>query len=201
MIGIFSQAFGTKCWAHDVCYYHPEGTRVVFQIFPSERTITEELDRLRQHRMQVRERALEEDVRQKTAELMQAKIKLEEYSIDLEKKVAERTAELLSSNKKLRSEIEIRQQAEAEKERLIIELQASIKEINTLSGLLPICSSCKKIRDDKGYWNLIEEYIQNHSGAQFSHGICDECAEKLYGHETWYREWRTEKIKKNNQKT
>ena len=65
------------------------------------------------------------------------------------------------------------------------ELQAGIKEalasVKTLSGLLPICANCKKIRNDKGYWDQIEGYIQKHSEAQFTHGICPECAEKFYG--------------------
>ncbi|MFC1858219.1 MASE3 domain-containing protein [Thermodesulfobacteriota bacterium] len=59
-------------------------------------------------------------------------------------------------------------------------LQDVLAELNTLRGLLPICSNCKKIRDDKGYWNQIEVYIEKHSEAQFTHGICPECAEKLY---------------------
>ena len=59
-------------------------------------------------------------------------------------------------------------------------LLKALKEIKTLSGLLPICSSCKKIRDDKGYWNQIEAYISEHSKAEFSHGICPDCSQKLY---------------------
>ena len=59
-------------------------------------------------------------------------------------------------------------------------LMKALKEIKTLSGLLPICASCKKIRDDKGYWNQMEGYIQQHSDAQFSHGICPDCAKILY---------------------
>jgi PAS domain S-box-containing protein len=70
--------------------------------------------------------------------------------------------------------------ADQERENLINELQEAIKEIKTLRGILPICASCKKIRDDKGYWNQIEGYIQKHSDAQFSHGICPECTKKLY---------------------
>jgi HAMP domain-containing protein len=70
--------------------------------------------------------------------------------------------------------------AEAEKEKLIKELQQALSEVRTLTGLLPICSHCKKIRDDKGYWNSIESYIHEHSEAEFSHSICRECAEKLY---------------------
>ncbi len=59
-------------------------------------------------------------------------------------------------------------------------LQAALAKVKKLSGMLPICSSCKKIRDDKGYWNQIENYIRKHSDAQFSHGICPPCAEELY---------------------
>jgi len=67
-----------------------------------------------------------------------------------------------------------------EKERLIDELQEAVSNINTLSGLLPICSHCKKIRDDQGYWNQLESYIHKHSQAKFSHGICPDCAAELY---------------------
>ena len=73
-----------------------------------------------------------------------------------------------------------RQQAEAERERMILELQRALAEVKALSGLLPICSNCKKIRDDHGYWNQIEGYIASHSEAQFTHGICPECAELLF---------------------
>jgi PAS domain S-box-containing protein len=59
-------------------------------------------------------------------------------------------------------------------------LQDALAKIKTLSGLLPICAACKKIRDDKGYWNQIEVYIRDHSEADFSHSICPECAKKLY---------------------
>jgi PAS domain-containing protein len=69
---------------------------------------------------------------------------------------------------------------EKEREKLIGELRGAIAKIRTLSGLLPICSSCKKIRDDKGYWNQIETFIRDHSEAEFSHGICPDCARILY---------------------
>lgn len=71
-------------------------------------------------------------------------------------------------------------QIEEERERLIHELQDALAQVKTLRGLLPICASCKKIRDDEGYWNKLETYIQKHSEAEFSHGICPECAKKLY---------------------
>jgi CheY-like chemotaxis protein len=60
------------------------------------------------------------------------------------------------------------------------ELQLALRDIRTLTGFIPICASCKKIRDDKGFWNQVENYIQDRSDAQFSHGICPDCAETLY---------------------
>jgi hypothetical protein len=71
-------------------------------------------------------------------------------------------------------------EAAEEREKLVAELQGALSKVKQLSGLLPICASCKKIRDDKGYWNQIEEYIRNHSEADFSHGLCPPCIEKLY---------------------
>ncbi len=73
-----------------------------------------------------------------------------------------------------------RKRLEKEKENLIIELQKALSEVKKLSGFLPICASCKKIRDDKGYWNEVERYISDHSEALFSHGICPDCMRKLY---------------------
>lgn len=83
--------------------------------------------------------------------------------------------------------------SEQERERLIEELKNAISKIKTLSGLLPICASCKKIRDDKGYWNQIEGYIQEHSEAEFSHSMCPECSEKFYGKESWYIKMKKKK--------
>ena len=77
-------------------------------------------------------------------------------------------------------EITYRKALEREKEELIGKLQQSLHKVKLLSGFLPICASCKKIRDDKGYWNQIEKYIKDHSEADFSHGLCPECAQKLY---------------------
>ncbi len=75
-----------------------------------------------------------------------------------------------------------RKTAEAERERLISELTEALAKVKTLTGLLPICSSCKNIRDDKGYWNRLEVYLQEHSDATLTHGICPECAHRLYPH-------------------
>jgi PAS domain S-box-containing protein len=70
--------------------------------------------------------------------------------------------------------------AEAEREKLIADLQEALGRVRTLTGLLPICSSCKKIRDDHGRWNMLETFIENHSHAHFTHGFCPECAQRLY---------------------
>jgi PAS domain S-box-containing protein len=69
---------------------------------------------------------------------------------------------------------------EAAREKLIQELQKALSQVRKLSGMLPICASCKKIRDDQGYWQQVEAYITTHSEAEFSHGVCPECAKKLY---------------------
>ncbi len=71
-------------------------------------------------------------------------------------------------------------QANEDKSKLITQLEISLSEIKKLSGFLPICASCKKIRDDEGYWNQIETYIKEHSEADFTHGICPECEKRLY---------------------
>ena len=89
---------------------------------------------------------------QTTLKRKQAEEELKQYHSRLEVMVVERTAEL----------------------------SKALSDVKKLGGLLPICASCKKIRDDKGYWNQIEEYIRDHSEAEFTHSICNECAEKLY---------------------
>jgi DNA-binding response OmpR family regulator len=87
--------------------------------------------------------------------------------------------ELREWNKQLEVVITKRNQLEEERKQLIIELKDALDKVKVLSGLLPICAWCKKIRDDKGYWNQIEMYISKHSEAVFSHGMCPECFEKF----------------------
>ena len=84
--------------------------------------------------------------------------------------------------------------AERERDQLITELKKAISEIKRLSGLLPICSHCKKIRDDKGYWSQIESYIRDHSDAEFSHSICPDCAKIHYPEFDLYDDDRPDKI-------
>jgi HAMP domain-containing protein len=93
---------------------------------------------------------------------------------DLEGRVEERTADLSVANEELL-------RLNLEKEVAIDRLQEALEKISTLRGLVPICSACKKIRDDKGYWSQIETYISKHTEAEFSHGICPDCAKELYG--------------------
>ncbi|MDI9570174.1 MAG: PAS domain S-box protein [Pseudomonadota bacterium] len=77
-------------------------------------------------------------------------------------------------------DISARREAEAERERLIHELREALAKIKTLSGMLPICASCKKIRNDEGYWEQIEVYIRDRSEAEFSHSLCPDCKRRLY---------------------
>jgi PAS domain S-box-containing protein len=72
------------------------------------------------------------------------------------------------------------QEASNEREKLIRDLQFALDNVKTLEGLIPICAHCKKMRDDKGYWNQVEEYISGHTDATFTHGICPDCAKKIY---------------------
>ena len=72
-----------------------------------------------------------------------------------------------------------RNEIELDREKLILELHETIKSIKKLEGIIPICSYCKQIRDEQGAWSQLEKYIHDHSGAQFSHGICPQCLEKM----------------------
>lgn len=83
-------------------------------------------------------------------------------------------------NEELQKEIEVRKQIENERAKLIRELQDALVKVKQLSGLLPICASCKKIRDDRGSWSHVESYIRDHSEAEFSHSICPDCVKELY---------------------
>jgi CheY-like chemotaxis protein len=86
----------------------------------------------------------------------------------------------LRSVLKLKSEMDIRKARERELEKMVEELRKSIAEVNTLNGLLPICAFCKKIRDDRGYWQQVESYVTQRSRASFSHSVCPECLRHHY---------------------
>src|SRR5881397_1015558 len=84
---------------------------------------------------------------------------------------------------KIARDISERQRAKEELERLVRDLLDALAQVKTMKGLLPICSSCKKIRSDENYWKNIETYIEEHSEASFTHGICPDCVQKLYGYQ------------------
>jgi len=91
---------------------------------------------------------------------------------------------LRSNNRAKRREYAALKESERhddEKEKLIGDLQAALSEVKTLQGFIPICSKCKKIRDDEGFWEKIENYIQDRTDAKFSHSLCPNCAKDLYG--------------------
>ena len=86
----------------------------------------------------------------------------------------------MEANRKLKSEISERERAEKELEKLVGDLKEALAKVKTLSGLLPICASCKKIRDDQGYWIQVEVFVREHSEADFTHGLCPDCVKELY---------------------
>lgn len=77
-------------------------------------------------------------------------------------------------------DISAQKKAEDEREEVIVKLKKALEEVKTLSGLIPICSHCKKVRDDNGFWDQVEDYIAKRSDADFSHGICPDCMKKYY---------------------
>jgi len=87
---------------------------------------------------------------------------------------------LIFGARNLQGHMQAQQRAEAERDRLIAALQEALANVKTLKGLIPICSSCKKIRDDQGAWTQLETYLNQHSGAEFSHALCLDCMRKLY---------------------
>jgi HAMP domain-containing protein len=112
--------------------------------------------------------------------LHDARDREKEYTQTLEQRVEDRTREITIKKEELKKTLQVRKQAEEALQQERDKLQKTLSEVKTLRGFLPICAHCKKIRDDKGYWNQIESYIRDRSDAEFSHGICPECAKKLY---------------------
>lgn len=94
--------------------------------------------------------------------------------------ILKQVAEIKEELNLAQREIKQRKKAEQERDQFIQELRKTLLEVKTLRGLIPICSHCKSIRDDQGYWKQLERYLHEHSNAQFSHGICPTCAQKIY---------------------
>lgn len=99
-----------------------------------------------------------------------------EYFLDL-KKEKDKTEK---TNQLLEEKVQLLDQSNQD-------LKKALDTVKVLSGLLPICASCKKIRDDKGYWNQLETYISSHSDTEFTHSLCPDCLETMYGDEDWFK--------------
>ena len=135
---------------------------------------------LEKQRLVMENRRLYEVAQQELTERIRAEEALQKANDELEQRVEERTAKLAKTTEQLEVELTERKRIEEERKNLIRELQDALAEVKKLSGLLPMCASCKKIRDDKGNWNHIEVYIRDRSEADFTHGICPECRKNLY---------------------
>ncbi|MCP4690130.1 MAG: response regulator [Desulfobacterales bacterium] len=107
---------------------------------------------------------------------------LEKKNIGLEEKNVQ-LEEALDNVQTLQKALEEKNDRLGEKN---VQLEEALANVRTLRGLLPICAKCKKIRDDEGYWNQIEGYIESHTDTQFTHSLCQECMDKLYGEQEWY---------------
>lgn len=107
--------------------------------------------------------------------------------------------ELDKTKKELQQKLALKDSELSEVSKSLYQAQ---QEIQSLAGILPICSNCKKIRDDEGYWKQLEEYIEAHTDALFSHGLCEHCLEKLYRDEGWFKQYQAKlaqrkKVKEN----
>ena len=119
-------------------------------------------------------------LKSRNRELEKMNARLKEYQDHLEDQVKERTRELSIANEKLKEEVSFRRKTEAEKERAIFRLESASMRVKTLSGLFPMCIKCRKIRDEEGYWQKLERYLQENSDAEFRESICDDCSKALY---------------------
>ena len=107
---------------------------------------------------------------------VQTQLELRRLRVQLEKQAAG----LQRANDQLQIEMAERTRAAQALREKNAELEAALANVKLLSGLLPICSACKKIRDDKGYWSQVENYVEEHSEATFTHGLCPDCLKTLY---------------------
>ena len=121
-----------------------------------------------------------ESVKVRNRELEKMNAQLKAYQDHLEEQVELRTQDLTIANEKLKKEIAYRRQTEAEKERVIFKMESAMARVKSLSGLFPVCIKCRKVRDEEGYWQRLERYLQEHSDAEFRESICDDCSEAFY---------------------
>jgi len=128
-------------------------------------------------------------LRQLLEEIIKDNNEFRDFEVNYEAPGAGRRIMLLNARRVAREEqlillavedVTARRIAEEERDKIHLDHVEALSKVKKLTGLLPICASCKKIRDDEGYWKQIEAYVSEHSGAEFTHGLCPECATKLY---------------------
>ena len=171
LVGMLALLFGVQFWFFKQYIYNPLETirNKAIQISEDEKQLGDKMPL-----------PLSKELQEVTIAFNTMSQNLRDNIDNLEEKVEKRTVDLNKTVILLNKEIEERKQVEEKREKLLKEVQEALTKVKTLSGMLPICASCKKIRDDKGYWTQIEEYVRDHSEAEFTHGICPECAKKLY---------------------
>lgn len=111
---------------------------------------------------------------------LEIETELRKYRDNLESLIRERTDELMKTNEMLKKEVLERQAIDEDRKKLVNDLKEALDNIKTLKGLIPICSSCKNIRDDEGYWNEVEIYLEKHTDVAFTHSLCPDCLKKHY---------------------
>lgn len=152
----------------------------------SARSTVDNVDRIYVHRSVGRLRLvmllgfLEADIFNRSAERQQAMMLLRGLMIVSLMIITMIWARIIRANSQLRIELLERKRSAAERERLVAEMQATLDKVKQLEGILPICSFCKKIRDENGEWQVMEKYIGHHSEVMFSHGFCPDCGMKHY---------------------
>ena len=109
-----------------------------------------------------------------------ARVQLQLELRRLRLQIEQQAAGLQRANAQLQTEVAVRRRTEQELRAKNAELEAALAKVNLLGGLLPICASCKKVRDDQGYWNQVESYVEAHSDVTFTHGLCPDCLQRLY---------------------